>query len=686
MPITAAQANQAERRQWAAARESAPQVRLVAGPGTGKSKTIEKRVAFVLENRANPLNVYAISFTVASATDLRLRIARFCANRACAQAAGQVRVSTMHSLALRILRSANLLATLYPDDPVVLDDWEQGAIYDLEFAAAAGCTPKRASQIRLAHDAAWQTLDAQSVAQAAITPTEVNAFNINHPRCGNLYSCVLPGELIYRCVDAIRMGQIQDAQLPQIEHLIVDEFQDLNACDQQFIEQLSSRGAILFVGGDDDQSVYSFRHADPSGLVGFGNRYPQSVTHVLDDCFRCTPNVLIPAATMIATNPNRLLKNPVSLYANANPPVFGTMDVWSFGTQEEEALAIAESCQALIRAGLNGREDQIIILVSDRSLQLGPITQALGNLGLAYHPPPGDSLTEGEALRAVFCVLRILKDRSEGKPDYVAHRALLGLLAGVGAGTARAIGDACVANNQNFRDLFYLAQSPPWLTGRNAAAVARVIAVVNEIAPWTVGDTVGARRGNMRQVLESVFTGSTQLADYVATWNGLSDSLPFEMTLNELCSFLAATNDADRRAILDVVRERVGELGPNEVAEKRIRILTMHGAKGLSGRVVFIPSAEQGIMPSFKAIRATGLLIEHRRLFYVSVTRAMAACIVSHCARHTGATAFRLQQRAIVRLPRSQFLNEMQVGSRNRTGGLTQAEAVRIVQDIDDLE
>jgi ATP-dependent exoDNAse (exonuclease V) beta subunit len=76
-------------------------------------------------------------------------------------------------------------------------------------------------------------------------------------------------------------------------------------------------------------------------------------------------------------------------------------------------------------------------------------------------------------------------------------------------------------------------------------------------------------------------------------------------------------------------------------------------------------------MPSFRAIHAAGLLIEHRRLFYVSVTRAMAACIISHSALHTGASAFRLRQQPRVMLPRSQFLNEMGVASVNRANGLT---------------
>ncbi len=111
----------------------------------------------------------------------------------------------------------------------------------------------------------------------------------------------------------------------------------------------------------------------------------------------------------------------------------------------------------------------------------------------------------------------------------------------------------------------------------------------------------------------------------------------------------------------------------------------MHGAKGLSGKVVFIPSAEQGIMPSFRAIHAVGLLNEQRRLFYASVTRAKAACIVSHAALHSGAEAFLIQQSPQVRLPRSQFLNEMGVPSRNRNGGLTAAETAQITADVNNL-
>jgi DNA helicase II / ATP-dependent DNA helicase PcrA len=281
MSITPAQIAQAELDQWAAAQDPNPVIRLIAGPGTGKSATIERRAADVLNNGADASRLYVISFTRATCGELRLRISAFCVTQPCGAAATQIRISTMHSLALRILRSANVLATLYPADPMVLDDWERLNVYDKELAHALGCSPARAAEVRLAHDAQWQTLNPQAIAQAAITNAERNGFDIFHTTRRNLYCCVLPGEVVYECVSRLQQAAIQPNQLPVIEHLIVDEYQDLNACDQEFIRRLAANGAMLFVAGDDDQSIYSFRHANPAGIVQF----PRNIPHRIDAHF-----------------------------------------------------------------------------------------------------------------------------------------------------------------------------------------------------------------------------------------------------------------------------------------------------------------------------------------------------------------------------------------------------------------
>lgn len=688
MPITAAQKTSAEQQQRTAAIDTSLRVRLIAGPGTGKSHCIELRVAQLLSNGCAPNKVHVISFTRATCTELRERLERYCSNLSCAQAASQVHVSTMHALALRILRQANLLSS-YPTSPIMLDGWEQTHVYDKELASAIGCSPTRASEIRLAHDAQWQTLNPQSVSQAQITPAEIQVFNVFHATRTNLYSCVLPGEVIFKCVENMNYGALQPAQLPPVEHLIVDEYQDLNACDQEFIRLIwTATGAVLFIAGDDDQSIYAFRHANPDGIVQFPAVYPSSSTHILTDCFRCTPSILNPASRLIAFNPNRVPKNMTALYGSASPSVQGRLLVWSFQTAEDEARAIAVSCQQLQTSGMSEREDEIVILLSNRRVQLDLISQELGNLGLSFEPPRGDSLVnEEEAIRAVYAVLRIAKDNESGQPDYPSHRDILGVLDGVGLGTAKAVADTCITNNQNFRDLFYLPQCPPWLTSRTAAATQRVMSIVQTVGSWNMTDTLGTRAADIQNVITVTIFNGANAGKAATIWNGLVNSLPQLMTLDELLNFLATDTESGQQAILDLVNQRTASSQGQAVmpTPKRIRLLTMHGAKGLSGKVVFIPGAEQGIMPNAKSLQATGLLIEQRRLFYVSLTRAMACCIISHAAQHTGLAAAVLAQRHVARLPRTQFLNEMGLSSVNRSAGLSPSEAATIVSDISAL-
>ena len=687
MGITDLQKARAEKAQWEAAKDDADQIRLVAGPGTGKSSTIERRVAHLLNNNANPRRVFTISFTRATTAELSGRIAAFCAAQPCAGMVAKVSVSTMHSLALRLLRSAAVLATLFPDDPFVLDDWEREHVYDVELAAALGSTPTRASEVRLAHDAQWQTLNPDLIAQPPITTREITLFNAFHATRRHLFCFVLPGEVVHECVTRIQQGAITADQIPAIEHLIVDEYQDLNVCDQEFVRLLASQKAVLFVAGDDDQSIYSFRHANPAGIVNFTEVYPTAATHVVTDCFRCTPAVLNAASRLIRFNPDRIPKRSHSLYEESDPPVAGKLFVWSFQTAQAEANAIARSCQDLVSNEMAGQEDQIIILISNRRLQLNMLTTALANLGVNFDTPPGVAIRDEQPLRAVYSLLRVLSDLSTGSHDYIVHRSLLSQLHGVGVNTAIQIGDLCVGNNQNFHQLFYLQQLPHWLTNRVLAAVQRVRQVCSAVNGWSLEDVVSERATEIDAILQqTVFSGSQKRQELLEEWHGFVDSLPEGMTLGETLEYLGAGDEVEQRSILDTIAARSREEEPDSAPPKRVRILTMHGAKGLSGKIVFIPSLEQGILPSFKAINATGLLNEQRRLLYVSLTRAKAACILSHAVRDSGAQARLLQQQAQVTLTRSQFLNEMGVTSTSRTVGLTGAERAAVMHDVADLD
>src|SRR5207248_1280144 len=132
-------------------------------------------------------------------------------------------------------------------------------------------------------------------------------------------------------------------ELLNIGHLIVDEFQDLNPMDQAFVDGVVARGPSIFIAGDDDQSVYSFRFASPSGIQTFPDRHEGTTSHTLSECFRCMPSILHAAAQLLLHYgaPGRIAKNLQSLYRFTVPAPAGIVHRWRLGSGNQEARAIA---------------------------------------------------------------------------------------------------------------------------------------------------------------------------------------------------------------------------------------------------------------------------------------------------------------------------------------------------------
>ena len=677
----------AKNAQGLAAQDANLRVRLIAGPGSGKSRTILMRLQYLVSQGAPANSIYVISFTRASATDLRTRVTNEFNGAGLALAGAQVadNVTTMHSLALRLLANANLLAGMYPASPVVLDQWQQENIFDEEFSVTANVTAKRAREVRGAYDAHWQTLSALNILGGATPPTqaEQSAFTSYYPTAKSLYSCLLPGEVVRSCVGEILQGSITSGHLPDLKHLIVDEYQDLNNCDQQFVEHLASFGADVFIAGDDDQSVYSFRHAAPDGIVDYLSHHPTAASHNLQHCFRCTTSVLSAAQSLIMHNPGRIPKTHISIYQNSSPAVLGTFDIWRCKTGTEEARWISESCRDLIAA--NVQPNQILILLRSNRSQGQALYDALDAAAVPYEPVRADSLLVEPMPRLVHSLLEVVRDPSD---KYVPYRVILGQLQGVGKGTCTEIANRTVAANLNFRDLFYSPPPPGTFTSSQASAIKRVATIVTTIQGWSGTDTFSSRAAAILQIGSQVYNMQSQPGvDALNYWNNLVNTIPPAMTLDELYSYLGSDTEAGRSQILDSVVRRLGQAAVSDqsVATARVRVLTMHGAKGLEGQVVFIPGAEQGITPSSQALKAPGQVNEERRLTYTAITRAKACCIVSLAQTRTGSQAFLLSGSAVVTQTRSQFVQEIGTPITGRTSGLTPNEITNIVADISNL-
>ncbi|HEV3258563.1 MAG TPA: ATP-dependent helicase [Gemmataceae bacterium] len=672
MTITPEQISAAEAVQRAAAHDKSPSVRLVAGPGTGKSSAIVRRVCWLLTQSIPAENIWAVSFTRASAHDLRLRVHAQSQNLGY-EAANQVRVTTLHSLALRLLRMAGQLAA-YPVEPLVLDQWEVENIFDEEFGYLHNVGKRRREDIRRAHEAFWSTGQwgppNYIPPDPEISAEERDQFQAFHTPRSQTYACVLPGQIIRQCVELIEAGLLDAVQMLQLRHLIVDEFQDLNPNDLRFVRFMSQQGATVFVAGDDDQSVYSFRFASPAGIQTFPGDYPGTGQHQLTACFRCAPQIQAASMALIAANPgpNRIPKNHHSLYAAADPPITGYTHRWRFGHAKQEAKAIAESCKKLIEAGMNPRD--ILILLSNQRALAQPLIGALEEAAVEAEHPREESFLDSDTGRLALALVRIVSEPN----DYVSHRALLGLRRGVGVGRCSLVYEAVIQNNLNFRSIFYGNLPAGAFTGHALSTINHARTTCAIIADWQGEDTLEQRAAEIGQMVQNHFNAAA-----AATWQAFIANLPQGMTLKELRDFLWADTDEQQTAVLESVLARLGLPVPEEgPLPPRVRIMTMHGAKGLSGRVVFIPGLEEPIFPGPRRKPYMGLILEAARLLYVSITRARAACVVSF-ANH------RLVNGEMCKHAHSRFASQLAGPLGYREGGLTEGEVGEIMADSANL-
>lgn len=625
MAITQQQILTAKQIQDAAAQDPNQTVRLVAGPGTGKSFVIEGRVHWLLSNQnIPPEDIIAISFTRAASKDLKERIHGYCLKNNQPNVIN-VRVSTLHSLALHILRKTGNL-NLYPTDPIIMDDWELAVIFDAEFGHSNPMTPTRCEEVRRDHEAFWSTGNWNPpnlpVPKKPITTAERAAFTAFYSPMTQAYSCVLPGEIIRMCVTQIQAGLIDPVAELGVQHLIVDEVQDLNPCDFDFIDLLIQRGVNVFISGDDDQSVYSFRYAFPQGIQNFTTTYPNSTNHVLTDCFRCTPAVLNAAIGVINHFPaqNRIPKNLGSLYTNSNPVNNGFLQANTFKSPKQEATYIANSCQALINQNISPKD--IMILISNKRAQLKPITVSLDTLGIGYDANQREDFKDSRHGRFFISILRILENTN----DYIAHRVLLGTPNGVGLNSCNGITDKVIANNMNYRTVFYNQLPNGVFKNREVSAIDKAKATLQVIQNWNLSETINQKAADIDQIL---LTNFSQVE--VTDWRTFIASLPLDMTLDELKDYLETDSQESKDNILNSIFERLNQVNPqpNPLPEK-IRIMSLHSSKGLNAKVVFIPGLEETIFPNTFAQQIPGLVLECGRLFYVAITRAKAACIISH--------------------------------------------------------
>ena len=577
--------------------------RLLAGPGTGKTKTLTRRVlSLILQHNADPESILLLTFTRLAAAQLKDEIKKVL------EPLGKTipQVSTLHSFALKqILHNSSRIDTL-PRPIRIADDWEERYIIQEDLKKVLSL--KEIGDVQnlinqLSTD--WETLRIDEIGweQQFPNPAFLGAWRSHKDQYGE----TLRAELVYQLKK--QLNQSRDFQLDkEYKHILIDEYQDLNACDLAIVNELAKRGAELFVAGDDDQSIYGFRFATPAGIRNFEQIYQNSKKLALEICFRCDKSILHSAEFVASLDPKRLPK-PTRPKDQAEE---GEVLIVGFKDQNHEAEIIAKKIKSLIAKDI--KPDQITILLrSDRNGSLSkPIIEALKKQSVDVSLTTDSELESNNEYRIVLSMIRLLVDQN----DCLAWRTLFQV------DKTNGLGDECIKNIWNY------AQSKGI---RFSVALQKIAESPNELQKF--GQKIAKFVSEINAAIMELKAIQNPIEAITATVDKfMSEGEIKEQVKKYFVGILESQEKADLESLIKIVSTS-SEYIEQETKENAVNILTMHQAKGLSFDVCFIVGAEDEYIPGRNTGDKEG---DERRLLYVSMTRARHKLFISYCNKRIG--------------------------------------------------
>lgn len=560
--------------------------RVLAGPGTGKTFALIRRVARILEEANPPHGVLVVTFTRTAAKDLVRQLENLNV-----PGGNRVRAGTLHSLCFAILNRARVLAVTGRTPRTLVDFEKKFLLIDLEDARFEG---KREKSRRLkAFEAAWARLQTEQPGWPK-DPVD-RAFNQALLNWLRFHEAMLVGELVPETLRYLRNNPAC-RERRQFAFLLVDEYQDLNRAEQVLLDVLGER-ANTCIAGDDDQSIYGFKYAHPEGIIQFPQTHPGTHDETLTLCRRCPRVVVQMAKSLISENPR--------FQRDLRPkPGAPEGEAWAaqWDSLEEEAQGLAQAIEHSVRVR-NIPPEEIIVLTGRRLIGYR-VRDEVRARNIPVRSFFNEQALDNESSQERFALLNLF-----AKPqDRVALRAWLGFGSRNGVpGAYSRLRRYSEQADEHPRDILQQLSA-----GRlDLAGTSRLVERYSLLA---------------REVEH--LQGRTGL-DFVQAW------LPPEDTeLDELRAVaiqtLRTTDDPLR--MFDEMRYLITQPELPESPDS-VRIMSFHKSKGLTARLVILAGCMEGVIPHVDDRSTTAeqerQLQEQRRLFYVAITRTTQILVIS---------------------------------------------------------
>lgn len=560
-------------------------VRVVAGPGAGKSFAMKRRVARLLEIGIDPSSILAVTFTRVAAEDLHRELVGM-EVEGCEQLSG----TTLHSLALRKLMRNHVLAAT-GRTPRPLNDFEMKPL-EADLSAYGGVREVR-TKVR-AYESAWARLqhDEPGFAQSS---ADAN-FASDLVRWLSFHEAMLIGEVIPQFYEYLRLNPAAPER-NEYAHILVDEYQDLNKAEQSVVELLSDIADVCIVG-DDDQSIYSFKHAHPEGIREWTQINPGAEDLSLLECRRCPTLVVEMANSLIAHNQQRPVPRQLTPRIENGE---GDVGIIQYQSLDDEIEGVADIIAQLIESGIPPGD---ILVLAQRGVIGTPIYEKLVEREIPVQSYYAEAELDAEDAQFRFAKLKLFVNRN----DRVALRWLLGLGSNNWRAPAyRRIRERCEAHNSSPWQVMSDVANGEYSIPHVSSLVGRFIEIRDELEALEQCPNIAAV---VDQLFPADFAGTRELREVALAVLGEIAGDDREEFLFELVSTIAAP---------DV---------PSEIQD--VRIMSLHKSKGLSAPVTIIAGCVEGLLPMRPSPNQSpearaAYMEEQRRLFYVGISRVKAS-------------------------------------------------------------
>ncbi len=598
---------------------------IIAGAGSGKTRVLTYRIAYLLKQGIKPENILALTFTNKAASEMKERIAQIVG----AEHARKLWMGTFHSVFSKILRFESN-ATGYSSNFTIYDTVDSRSLIKKilkELSLDDKTYKPQAVQARISSAKnnliTWQTYinntQITSQDEKARRPRIAEIYKIYSSKCKKADAMDFDDLLLNMNILFRDNPEILEKYQKRFHYILVDEYQDTNFAQYLIVKKLSQKTGNVCVVGDDAQSIYSFRGAKIENILNFRNDYPDYKLFKLEQNYRSTQTIVNAANSMIQKNVNQIPKKVFSKQAEGDK-----IEVLESYTDTEEAINIAKTISD--KQQENGYSYQDFAILYRTNAQSRSFEEAFRKYNIPYKIYGGLSFYQRKEIKDLMAYLRLCMNPHD-------EEALLRVINYPARGIGKTSQDRIRAYAdkegisiweviQNIsKHSINLTQSAVNKIKKFAALVNEFIEMAGDADAYDIAMTIASRTGileefenpstideqNRYQNLQELLNG---VKDFTDRYEG-EDS----PTLQKYIENISLMTDADME---------------DEDDKNKVSLMTMHSAKGLEFKEVYLAGIEEGLFPSQMAMSTEKELEEERRLFYVALTRAEQKATISY--------------------------------------------------------